>query len=156
MESWFRLRTPEDLLAKLKAEAELLRQHPEDSYLAFNFFVTAFHIIEWIHPGNSNKRLRKSLVDNEPLLQVLSHIANGTKHLEIDPDHHNAVKSTGGAPSWAEAPNFGRNLGKRVVNQKALFIRLQGGAAKRIGATISVTDLADKAVAFWENYLREL
>jgi hypothetical protein len=156
MRSWFRLKTPQDLLAKLKAEAELLHQRSDDSYLAFNFFITAWHMVEWIHPGNSNAKHRENLRKSEPLLQVLSHIANGTKHFELDPQRHSAVSSTGGKPSWAQAPKFGRPLGSRAINAKVLYIILDGNAAKQLGDVISVSDLADMAVKYWENYLAKV
>ncbi len=49
--AWFELRTPADLLAKLKADGERLRAEPADSHAAFDFFVTAWHLADWVYPG---------------------------------------------------------------------------------------------------------
>jgi hypothetical protein len=54
----FELRSPADLLAKLGRELERLRTAPNDVDHAFNFFVTAEHMLDWLHPGNKGKARR--------------------------------------------------------------------------------------------------
>ena len=44
---FFHLRTPEDLVLKLRREFDRLSANPADSDAAFNFFVTAIHVPEW-------------------------------------------------------------------------------------------------------------
>jgi len=51
MKGLFQLQTARDLLAKLGHDYERLRNSPNDAYVAFDFFVTAEHILDWLHPG---------------------------------------------------------------------------------------------------------
>lgn len=41
MKGFFHLKTPADLLHKLHHDLDVLEAEPEDTYAAFNFFVTA-------------------------------------------------------------------------------------------------------------------
>jgi hypothetical protein len=43
----FELRNPEDLFEILKHDFERLRENPTDSFAAFDFFITAYHIWDW-------------------------------------------------------------------------------------------------------------
>ena len=68
MKGIFELRTPQDLLQKLRFDREQLKKDPTNTYLAFNFFVTAEHIKDWLHPGKANKANRVQLENSENLL----------------------------------------------------------------------------------------
>jgi hypothetical protein len=46
MLKFFLMRTANDLLQKLERDFKKLKQHPLDVDLAFNFFVTAEHILD--------------------------------------------------------------------------------------------------------------
>ena len=84
MKGIFNLQSPESLARKLFSDYELFTKKPFDPYLAFNFFVTAEHIPDWI----GDKNIRKS----NAVLRACSHIANGAKHFEVD--RHNSVVNT--------------------------------------------------------------
>jgi hypothetical protein len=43
----FALRTAKDLFGKLEHDLVRVKKNPADSYAAFDFFVTAFHLKEW-------------------------------------------------------------------------------------------------------------
>ena len=152
MNGWFGLTEPEQILAKLEREGEALCKHAMNADLALNFCVSGFHLIEWLHPGRTNSATRRSLIQSEPLLQVLEHLANGAKHFELDPGRHQAVKGSGGAPSWAEVP-FRTSPGERIVNKRMLYVRLDGEAEHTFGRIISVDDLVHKTLAFWKHQL---
>lgn len=152
MAAVFKLQSPQDLFQKLKHERAALNSDPDDSYAAYNFFVTAWHLLDWLYPGDANKPARSKLRKSEPLLQVLDHLASGAKHFEIDPKRHTSVRKTGGPPSWAEIP-FGQSPGKRPVNANVLYVFLDGPATTRYGSYVSVTDLASKVVDFWQQQL---
>jgi hypothetical protein len=51
----FELRSLSDLLEKLKHGDEALVA-AENAYLTFNFFVTAEHLVDWVHPKDRSKR----------------------------------------------------------------------------------------------------
>ena len=72
----FDLKTPQDLLLKLRREYSRLEQSPLDQDTAFNFFVTAEHMRDWLHPGYANKDKRKKLRADNILLQICDHIAS--------------------------------------------------------------------------------
>src|SRR5215210_3209748 len=89
----FELQTPQDLLQKLQHDYQRLKDDPLNPYPAFDFFVTAEHMLEWVHPGYANKQPRTNLRKSNVLLQVCSHIANGSKHFEVEAPHHKQHKS---------------------------------------------------------------
>jgi hypothetical protein len=67
-QGFFELKTAQDLLGKLKREYTQLQKSPLNQDIAFNLFITAEHIPDWLYPEDSSKRtdLRKS----SPYLQV--------------------------------------------------------------------------------------
>jgi hypothetical protein len=74
MKGTFELKTPQDLLEKLRFDLSQLTNDPTNTYLAFNFFVTALHMTDWLYPGNSNRTRRDDLENSSILLQVPSHV----------------------------------------------------------------------------------
>ena len=80
------LKLPADLVKKLKHDLERLKNSPQDQYAAFDFFITAEHILDWIYPNNWNER--KKHRSSVPLLRITSHIPNGAKHFEAAKKHH--------------------------------------------------------------------
>jgi hypothetical protein len=74
--SFFALVGPLDLFRKMEADLAALIESPSDSRLAFNFFVTAEHLPDWLD--------ERVLVRKHALLRVVSHLASGalsTSHL---------------------------------------------------------------------------
>jgi hypothetical protein len=49
----FELRTATDLLAKLERDLIRLQSNRLDGDAAFDFFVTAYHMLDWLYPGNA-------------------------------------------------------------------------------------------------------
>ena len=58
MKGIFELNTSRDLLEKLRFDVRQLENDPTNTYLAFNFFVTAEHMKDWLYPGKANKKAR--------------------------------------------------------------------------------------------------
>ena len=85
------LRAPRDLVKKLEYDLARVVKSPQDQYAAFDFFVTAEHIVDWIHPHSRNQRekIRSTL----SILKITSHLANGVKHFEATAKHHQSVKA---------------------------------------------------------------
>ncbi len=85
------LKLPADMLAKMKHDLARIENDPMDTYAAFDFFVTAEHIVDWIYPDTPEKREKKKRIEirtSNQLLSLVSHIANGNKHfLALDPNH---------------------------------------------------------------------
>ena len=55
------LQTPLDLLSKLEHDLERMRVSPEDTYAAFDYFVTAEHVIDWAYPDDSLSSITQKL-----------------------------------------------------------------------------------------------
>jgi hypothetical protein len=147
MKGIFSLTTPVDLFRKLEHDFELMQQDPKDQYAAFNFFVTAEHMADWLHPGYENKKKIKKIRDSEVVLQVTSHLANGAKHFQAQAKHHKSVvkaEKTGYfGPGYFQEDYFG----------EWLFVELTGEAAAELGKSIRVNELAKKVLDFWRDQL---
>ena len=78
MEGLFNLRTLEDLLRKLEWEYAQWQKGPSNTYVAWNFFVTAEHLPDWL--AQADCRLPKDLPykfkRKTPLLRICSHLAS--------------------------------------------------------------------------------
>jgi hypothetical protein len=94
-EGFAELRGPLDLLKKLEHDFKRLDASPANHYAAFDFFSTAEHLVDWLHPGKENKDFRKQLRNSSSILRVVSHVANGSKHFRADAPHHKSVESVG-------------------------------------------------------------
>ncbi len=151
MKGFFELQTPGDLLRKLRADLEDLKKQPRNSYLAFNFFVTAEHMKDWLFPGYEKTQKRKAIHDSSQVLQICSHVANGAKHFVAQSSQHKAVSDTkrrGGY--WASNYWASSYWGAGYWSKGGLFVELQGEAAKELGPQIAVVALAEKVLDYWE------
>lgn len=148
MKGFGTLASAADLREKLEHDFLALQEKPADTYAAFNFFVTAEHILDWMHPGDggSAAAARKAKRNSEVLLQIVSHIANGAKHFEPNPKRHDSVRHVdhGDAPYGFGAYGVGPYGGD-------LTITLDGNAAKMYGSSISALALATYVVAYWRS-----
>jgi hypothetical protein len=52
---FFQIRNPYDLLDKMRHDLERLRSAPCHVYAAFDFFVTANHMVDWCWPSDGNR-----------------------------------------------------------------------------------------------------
>lgn len=141
------LKTPIDLLGKIRFDFERLRDSPDDPYAAFDFFVSAYHMLDWLHrQDKAGKKAKEAEESGSPLLQVCSHLANGAKHFEAKAKKHKSVsdvRSEGGA--------FQRDAFQADAFQVGgLFVGLEGQAASLFGQEIDAIDLAAKVLMHWE------
>ena len=142
-----RLETANDLLRKLEHDFERMRAAPGDAYAAFDFFVTAEHLSEWTRPPCTE--LRKST----PLLAVVSHLANNSKHFEVTSKRHYQVEKTSASyASWFSDSFFGAKYfaagwwgGKLGVDLTA-----DTAASLKLPKKISALDLAERVLQFWK------
>ena len=89
MKGIFQLKTASDLLTKLRHDLDRMRANPVDAYAAFDFFVAARHMPEWLYPADSVKK--DAMFANNQLLKVCRHLADGSKHFT---SRHTSVKDT--------------------------------------------------------------
>jgi hypothetical protein len=132
--SFFQLKTPVQLFEKLESDLKALSKAESDAYLAFNFFVTAEHLPDWLG--------QRPLVKMHALLRVVSHIANGAKHFTVDPHRHSSVNATA-RETYAEdyADNY---------CQDSLFVYLSAEEANALGKpAYNVLELGRLIIDFW-------
>jgi hypothetical protein len=130
-----------DLLEKLRHDFTRIRKDRHDPYAAFDFFVTAEHMPEWCNTP--------TVKSEEPLLRVVSHLANGAKHFRATDSRHKSVKGVGLRKGVFNAGIFQAD----VFDTGGLFVELSGEEATLLGEKIEVHDLARKVLAFWETRL---
>jgi len=152
-----------NLLAKVEHDLERLRRNPTDAYAAFDFFVTAEHLPDW---AGSPTGFRSS----NPLLRVVSHVANGAKHFAVDPKRHHSVESSAAVHGAFQADAFQadafdigglvlRLTGEEADEARSWLAATAGGwgdssALDRLwgvdGCEVNVLPFAELVVAFWK------
>lgn len=144
---FFQLNQPKDLLPKLEVDLRRVSDTPSDPCPAFDFFVTAEHILDWLHPGEDGKPMRTAARQNEPLLQVVSHIATGAKHMVPEAKHHLSVTD-------AEAVGSvygGEEYGKGAYGKGPLVIHLDQATAAKLGySSITTLGFARHVLDYWK------
>ena len=145
-QGFFELQTPQDLLQKLRQDFGRLKESPVDSYAAFDFFVTAYHMLDWRYPGKSNNAKRRQMERDgkSKLLWVCSHLANGSKHFQAT--RREAVNDT----IVHQGPFDPNAFDSNAFDVVELRVKLDGEAARQFGDSIAVLELAGKARHFWE------
>ena len=137
------LRVPLDLVRKLEYDLERILKSPQDQNAAFDFFVTAEHIVDWIHPDDATART--TLRSSSSLLKVTSHLANGAKHFEAKAKHHRSVtdveKSTYVATGYIEDG----------YTEESLIVHLSAEEQQWFGnCSIEVAALARQVYEYWK------
>lgn len=147
----FNLSSPSDLVQKLKHDFDRICKSPEDPYAAFDFFVTAEHMIDWLYPDSrypDSKSKREALRSSSPLLSLCSHIASGSKHFVAIAKHHNSFSTSYVHPgSFSDGFSSGFDIG-------GLVVVLEGDAKTAFGKQIYAHDLAKKVLDYWETKLK--
>ena len=141
---FFELRTPHDLLKKMQHDHLRLEANSLDAYAAFDFFVTANHLVDWVWPSATRQQLRDNR-EEVPLLRVCEHLADGAKHFLLTRPHQgvDATRKVSGA--------FDPHLfDPAVFDAGALTIDLEPAEAVAIGAPqIAALELASRVLAYW-------
>ena len=145
----FELKSASDLYDKLRWEYRRLKKDPTNSYVAYNFFVTSWHLLEWFFPEDGDKRTE--IRDKTLVLQICEHLAVGAKHFLPKNRRQKAVSSTG-RYSYFPWNSFPKNWWPRGYFPDALVVSLSEEAAFVLGDEVSVLDLADKVMSFWADF----
>ena len=138
-----KLLTPADLLRKAQSDLYRMADHMNDEYAAFDFFVTAEHLVDWYLPDN--RTAQRKLRESEILLQITSHIANGAKHFIAKSKQHKSVIGIANQRSnYSETGNDG----------EVLFIEISPAEAEILGfQQIEAHKLALLVHAYWREKL---
>jgi len=153
VQGWIELRTVGDLLKKLERDLKRLERHPQDADQAFNFFVTAEHLLDWQHPGKANRRKRCEAREKDVLLGITSHLANGAKHFKVEAKQHKSVKAVKHSGGLFPSGYWPRGYFAPGYWGDGFYVELDGDAAKKLGPRIAVVDLARKVLHNWRNRL---
>jgi hypothetical protein len=149
MKGVFGLDSPKDLFEKLKWEYDLLEKKPNDAYLAYNYFVTAWHLLEWIYPDPDGRAERNKIRNSEPLLQICEHLAVGAKHFEPTSKKHTSVSSSGPVNPWGKS--WGGSWGS---SWEGLQVSLSNELHEAYGEEIKVLELANHIFSYWNNVFK--
>lgn len=84
------LQTPRDLVGKLRRDLQRLRRNPRDADAAFDYFVTADSLVDWLWPGATGKQQREAARSSDPMKTVY-HLASGAKHFRAEHKGHTSV-----------------------------------------------------------------
>lgn len=144
------IRGPRDLTRKLEYDLNRIRTSPQDNYAAFDFFVTAEHIVDWIHP--TDQKAREMLRSSSPLLRITSHLANGGKHFEAKAKHHKSVSNLEKSRyvEMEQARTEERYVEEGYI-EEPLVVHLTQDEEKYFGqSTIEVKELAQKVYEYWK------
>jgi hypothetical protein len=136
-------------LEKLRHDHRRVQKDSADPYAAFDFFVTAWHLLDWVYPGgrgHQNSKLRIRIKDSSPLLAVCEHVANGVKHFELDNPHLQSVDGTGLEGKFDETFDD-------FFDRVRLVVDLKGDAAAKFGTRVEVAKLASDVLQWWEQHL---
>jgi len=146
------LQNASDLLKKLEHDYERLINSQENTYAAFDFFITAYHLLDWQYPDTNdrdNKQKRSDIEKGCLLLQICSHIANGVKHFETTRAKHQSVSDV---ESQGEVFK-GKVFEYGVFDNGELIIKLEGKASNEFGPEIRCSELAEKVLKYWKEQL---
>lgn len=140
---FFELRSPLDLLEKLRHDYDRLCERPHDQYAAFDFFVTAEHLPEWLSKAQcspSSKDARTRAIRN-----ICGHLANGAKHFTVNDARHNSI-----AHADVARATYGEAVYGQVAYGEQLWIELEGEEAEVLGRSAwTVIELAGLILSHW-------
>ena len=145
------LQTPRHLLGKLRHDRARMNADPNDICAAFDFFVTADHILDWLYPdapSASQRQKRQDHRNRERLLQIASHVANGAKHFETVAPHHSSVADLSLEQGAFDPRAFSpRAFSPSAFSMPGVHIRLDDGKL------VHAFPLADDIIEYWEREL---
>lgn len=146
LQGLFDLRTPQDLLAKARHDFGRLKSSPLDQYAAFDFFVTARHIPEWVAGPSGDKGA--ALFQRYVKLRIARHIAEGAKHFEATDPRHKQVSATSVTPGAFQAGTFSSS----AFQTGGLVIALDPADpdTSSLGTRIDALELARRVLAVLE------
>ena len=153
MRGFFHLQSPQDLLHKLERDYTALQQSPADVDIAFNFFVTAEHLPDWLArtgPQFLKGQRINAFKKAHPLTRICAHLANGGKHLQPRSEH-DSVAATG------HNGVFDAGVFEPGVVEEWLTVDLTPRERQLLGQdTLDVRTLAGQVLAFWQDHCREV
>lgn len=146
MSGIFDLLSAEDLCAKLEHDFKRVRESPSDVYAAFDFVITAWHLLEWRYPGDEAQQ--KEVRQQYPIVELCEHLAVRSKHYQPTQKRHRTARASRRDSVWkrgvwapgAWAPGFWKD---------ELMIELAGAAQVEFGDEMPFSRFAKLVMDFW-------
>lgn len=137
------LATVDDLLAKLGRDLERMKADPDGIDPAFDFFVTALHMLDWRWPESTVgwRTARAKAIASSRDLEIVAHLGNQAKHYQVE--RHQAVADLGRTQSAFHPRAFDRH----AFQVGSIDIDLPDGTR------IDAIDLAERVIAWWTTEL---
>jgi len=132
MKGLFDLNSADDLCRKLEADYHRVSENPGDRFAAFDFVVTAWHLLEWRLPGKQKQAERDAICSRNPVLRICEHLAVGAKHFEPTNPKLQSVQDTHGDGPW-ESSAWAPGVWASGVWQEILTVHLDGPAQAEFG-----------------------
>jgi hypothetical protein len=139
------LDTPGELLVKLRNDLKRMQEEPRNASPAYDFFVTAYHMYEWIARDEDHKKELEAV----PLVRVAGEIATRAKHLRAD------------HPKWVRLGGMGARMPGPLSRAPGgiptpLWVALQDPASTPLGRDIvGAIELAECLIQYWTRVLNE-
>ncbi len=143
----FEIRTPSDLLAKVKRDFVRLRASPNSSDIAFDLFVAARHVPDWVQSAGGQAASASFAASVE--LRICRHLADGAKHFAATHPQHKQVLNAVAKPGGFDTEVFDEGVFDTGRLEIELDPRDPDTAA--LGARIDVIDLATAVIRELEN-----
>jgi hypothetical protein len=144
----FDLVTADDLCAKLDHDYRRVKASPSDVFAAFDFIVTAWHLLEWRYSGKAAKPQRDQLLQQYPIPGLCEHLCVSGKHFAPTDPNLQAVQGSFRKSVWRRgvwAPGTWAHSAWR----DELVVDLAGAAKAAFGDSITMARLADLVMDFW-------
>lgn len=141
---FFDLRDPQALFRKMRYDYGRMVADPLNVFPAWDFFVTANHLIDWIWPsaGSAQHRVERRW---ETIPRICEHLANGAKHFIVNREH-SAVTEIERVSGAFDAGAFD----SVAFETEQLVVTLDTKEAIEFGTQqITATDLARRVLLYW-------
>lgn len=142
------MKTPGDLWRKLVFEYDQLKRDNENIYLAYNFITTAWNMLDWIFDGERHNSEKTELKNNNTILLICEHIANGAKHFHLRNSNLQSVDEIK-KDRYVEEGYWGEDY-----SESPILIELNEKHHNEFGKTININTLAELVMHFWESELK--
>jgi hypothetical protein len=144
----FDLLSADDLCAKLEHDFGRVAKRPSNVYAAFDFVITAWHLLEWRFPGNAEHSRRKAIRAENPVIEVCEHLAVSGKHYEPMDPRHRSVRVSRRDSVWKRGV-FAEGFWAQAMWRDELVIEFDGPAKDAFGDEMRFLDFAERVMEFW-------
>jgi hypothetical protein len=141
---FFQLCDPHRLFKKLRYDYDRMLADPLNEFPAWDFFLTANHLVDWIWPSAGTKQHQLDRAA-DAIPRICEHLADGAKHFILN-RAHTAVSAL---DHIVDGP-FDSELDPSSFDTGGLFITLERAEAVELGVErITAQDLARRVLVYW-------